>query len=75
VFHGDPGFYIDGFGYAADLGGAVEVVEEGGHAVKPHSTKELFVMEASPGFFEDGVPLLGDGAEFMVDGHAFFLQK
>lgn len=28
AFHRDLGHHIDGFGYAADLGGAMEVVEE-----------------------------------------------
>ncbi len=74
-FHRDRGHDVYGFGYAADLRWAMEVVEEGGHAVKPHSTKELFVMDPTSRFIKYRMPFLGDGPEFMVNGHFFFFKS
>jgi len=53
----------------------MEVVEEGRHAVKPDCAKELLVMDASARLFEDGMPLGGDGPEFMIDRHGIFSSK
>lgn len=75
TFHRDLGHHVYGFSYTADLRGAMEVVEEGRHAVKPHSTKELFVMDAASRFIKYRMPFLGERPEFMVNGHIFFLQK
>ncbi len=61
AFYRDLGHYVNRLSNTPDLGGAMEVVEEGGHAVKPHSTKELFVMDPSSRFIKYRMPFLGDG--------------
>ena len=75
AFHRDPGHYVNRLGNTADLGRAMKVVEMGRHAVKPHSTKELFVMDATSRFVKYRMPFLGDGPEFMVNGHIFFFKS
>ena len=52
----------------------MDVVEEGGHAIKANCAKELFVMDPAVGLLELGVSFGGDVSEFMIDRHCFFFK-
>jgi hypothetical protein len=49
--------------------GAVHVVAQGAHAIEADGAEELLVEEAVLAVLEDGVPLVGDLAQGMVDRH------
>jgi hypothetical protein len=50
------------------------VVAQGAHAIEADGAEELLVEEAVLAVLEDGVPLVGDLAEGVVDGHWSRLQ-
>ena len=66
VLHRSPGGIIQGFAHLFDLGGTVQVVQQGRHAVKADGAKKLLVMQAAVRLAEDGMPFMGYGTQFVV---------
>ena len=51
------------------LGGTVRMIEKRTHSIKAHCTKKLLVEVLIFFVLENGVPLVRDLAESVVDGH------
>jgi hypothetical protein len=55
--------------------GRMSVVAQGAHAIEADGAEELLVEEAVLPVLEDGVPLVGDLAQGMVDRHGRRLER
>src|SRR5690606_21942648 len=63
------GGQVQGLPDLPDLGGPVEVVEQGGHPLETDGAEELFVVQPPLGPFELGVPLWRYLSQAMVYRH------
>ena len=72
--HGDLGRDILGAADLLHLRGAMHVVEQGAHAIEAHRAEELLVVELPFRALVNGVPLVRDVAEGVVEGHSVRLS-